>query len=268
MVLSQHELEARYAEAVGATTSLFVYAGHVDEVLERFALAGERDVAVDALGGVGLRVPDLRARAQGVHVAGGRLLADITVPSHFGCRIFELGADVSFEAFDRIAAGKLQRKVVAVAARGPLTFDADELDTCDLVAIAEGLSTVPERMQRHFDHARALAEYLSCCEGLASVSYPGLPSHPDHEVATRMLMHGFGPAVEFQLDSAAGMTAGEFIEACRLNGRTYPVGGSHTRMCAPNGSDGHTVRIFAGLDNPLEVAAELDRVFRSLRRGE
>ena len=113
-----------------------------------------------------------------------------------------MGADISLEALDRIAAGKLARKVIAIAFRNdralshgsfalyetPDAFVADssacgsgvatkhELAGEDLAAIEDGLGTVAERMQRHFDHARALAEYLSCCDslisdGCASVSY-------------------------------------------------------------------------------------------------
>lgn len=265
MVISQQELEARYAQAIGAPHARFVYAGHVSEAVERLDLVGDADLLVDTVGGPGLRVADVRACTAEARGRGGRLLVDITVPSHFGLRPFELGADVSLEALDRVAAGKLRRKVVAIAMRGPLAFEGDGIDSADLEAIGEGLTTVPERMQRHFDHARALAEYLNCCEGLPSVSYPGLGSHPDHDLATRVLMHGFGPAVDFELPAGWGVTAGEFIARCRRNGRDRPAGGFHTRLHARDGAEGLAIRIFAGLDNPLEIADDLDQAMRWFR---
>ena len=273
---AQQELAARYARAVGARNTFFMYAGHVDEAVERLRRAGvvgEQGRLLDIVGGRGLRVADVRTAAAEAHEAGALLLVDNTVPSSFGCAPFELGANVSLEALDRVAAGKLSRKVVAVASCVPLACAGDEpvgglgdvLAEEDLDAIDAGLDTLPERMQRHFDHARALAEYLACCEGPVSVSYPGLSAHPDHDLATRILRHGFGPAVDIELDPSAGMTAGAFIDACRLNGREHPAGGFHTRFSARDGADGFAVRIFAGLDNPLDIAADLDRVLRSLK---
>lgn len=295
-MLSQHELEARYAGAVSAAAACFVYADCVSDAVAHFDLARGCDRLVDIVGGRGLRVADVHAAAAEVHASGGRLLVDTTVPSHFGCLPFDLGADISLEALDRIAAGKLARKVIAIAFRNdralshgsfalyetPDAFVADssacgsgvatkhELAGEDLAAIEDGLGTVAERMQRHFDHARALAEYLSCCDSLISggrvaVSYPGLTSHPDHDLATRVLVHGFGPAVDFELPDAWGVAAGEFIRCCRLNGRSQPAGGFNTRLHARDGSDGRAVRIFAGLDNPLEIADDLDQAMRWFR---
>ena len=262
VVTTQLELEARYTRVVSAKAAAFVYADHVASLCAHSGVMGSGDVLIDMIGGAGLRVADVRSVAADVHDAGGWLFADITVPSHFGCHAFDLGVDVQLEGLDRIAAGCLSRKVVAVSSRGVLPVAGDRLSAADLDAIAQGLDSAPERMQRHFDHARALAEYLSCCEGLGSVAYPGLLCHPDHDLATRVLMHGFGPAVDFELPEQWGVTAGEFIERCELNGRARPAGGRHTRLHARDGADGRAVRIFAGLDNPLVIADDLDQAMR------
>lgn len=258
----QRELEARYARAVAAPSAVFVYADHVDDVFTRPDVLGPEDRVIDMIGGAGLRVADARAAAREAHAAGGRLWVDVTVPSFFGCHAFDLGVDVQCEALDRIAAGGLARKVVALSARGDVPLASDRIDVYDLAAISDGLETASARMQRHFDHARALAEYLACCECLAGVSYPGLSSHPDHDLATRVLCHGFGPAVDFELLDYMGRTAGDFIEHCRLNGRDRAAGGSHTRLHARDGRQGSAVRVFAGLDDPLEIVADLDQAMR------
>lgn len=267
-MIDQQELEARYARAVGAEAAFFVYAERVDDAFGRLGAVSPGSRLVDMVGGPGLRVADARAVAREFHVACGSLWVDITVPSQFGCRAFELGADVQGEALDRVAAGGLERKAVALAVR-----DADliahvgaspshALSQGDLEAIACGLDTFPSRMQRHCDHARAIAEYLSCCERLAAVWYPGLASHPDHELATRVLLHGFGPAVDFELPAVPGRAAGDFIDRCRLNGRACKAGGRRTRLHARDGREGSAVRIFAGLDDPLEIADDLDQAMR------
>lgn len=264
----QRELEARYARAVGAELAVFVYADHVGSAAARPGAMAAGDQLIDMIGGVGLRVADARTTASEVHAAGGRLWADVTVPSFFGCHALDLGVDVQCEALDRVAAGGLERKAVALAVR-----DADliahvgaspshALSQGDLEAIACGLDTFPSRMQRHCDHARAIAEYLSCCERLAAVWYPGLASHPDHELATRVLLHGFGPAVDFELPAVPGRAAGDFIDRCRLNGRACKAGGRRTRLHARDGREGSAVRVFAGLDDPLEIADDLDQAMR------
>lgn len=267
-MIDQQELEARYARVVGAEAAFFVYAERVDDAFGRLGAVSPGSRLVDMVGGPGLRVADVRAVAREVHAACGSLWVDITVPSQFGCRAFELGADVQGEALDRVAAGGLERKAVALAVR-----DADliahvgaspshALSQGDLETIACGLDMFPSRMQRHCDHARALAEYLSCCERLAAAWYPGLASHPDHELATRVLLHGFGPAVDFELPAVPGRAAGDFIDRCRLNGRACKAGGRRTRLHARDGWEGSAVRIFAGLDDPLEIADDLDQAMR------
>lgn len=264
-MIDQQELEARYARVVGAEAAFFVYAERVDDAFGRLGAVSPGSRLVDMVGGPGLRVADVRAVAREVHAACGSLWVDITVPSQFGCCAFELGADVQGEALDRVAAGGLERKAVALAVR-----DADliahvggspshVLSQGDLETIACGLDTFPSRMQRHCDHARALAEYLSCCERLAAVWYPGLATHPDHELATRVLLHGFGPAVDFELPAVPGRAAGDFIDRCRLSGRSCKAGGRRTRLHARDGREGSAVRIFAGLDDPLEIADDLDQ---------
>lgn len=139
------------------------------------------------------------------------------------------------------------------------------LAQADLEVIAHGLDSVSTRMQRHFDHARALAEYLACCDGLVRVDYPGLATHPDRSLAERVLRHGFGPAVDFELPGDWGATAGDFIGRCRLSGRDCHAGGPRTRLHARDGWQGSAVRIFAGLDDPLAIADDLDQAMRWFR---
>ena len=152
-----------------------------------------------------------------------------------------------------------------VALARSLAWGTSALAQADLEVIAHGLDSVSTRMQRHFDHARALAEYLSCCDGLVRVDYPGLATHPDRPLAERVLRHGFGPAVDFELSGDWGATAGDFIERCRLNGRGCHAGGPRTRLHARDGWQGSAVRIFAGLDDPLAIADDLDRAMRWFR---
>lgn len=235
---------------------------------------------VNSIGGFGLRVPDLRALGRAARDARALLVVDNTVASAFGCDSLRLGAVLSLEALDRVCAGKAPRKLVAASvARSQLKrhrVDAAaecahallegcglaKLDlTADEAAVLErGLDSLIFRMQAHFDRARALAEYLVANEMVRNVRYPGLCSHPDHAVATGILEHGFGPAVEFDLIERS---AGELFDALPGEFRTSPAGGAMTRLSAPRGKQGSTIRLFAGTDNPLVVASTLDNALRN-----
>ena len=236
---------------------------------------------VNSIGGFGLRVPGLRALGRTAREARALLVVDNTVASIFGCDPLRLGAVLSLEALDRVCAGEAPRKLVAASvARSQLKrhrVDAAAecahalLEGCGLAALdlssdeaevlEHGLDTLDTRMQAHFDRARALAEYLAANEMVRNVRYPGLTSHPDHAIATGILEHGFGPAVEFDLMDC---TAGEFFSILPDEFRTSPAGGPTTRLSAPRGKQRNTIRLFAGTDNPLIVAATLDNALRKL----
>ena len=234
---------------------------------------------VNSLGGFGLRVPDLRALGQAARACGALLVVDNTVASVFGCDSLRLGAVLSLEALDRVCAGEGPRKLVAVSvARSQLKrhrVDAAAecvhalVDGCELPSLAldddeadvleRGIDSLDARMQAHVDRARALAEYLAANEMVRNVRYPGLASHPDHAVATGILEHGFGPAVEFDLIER---TAGDLFDALPDEFRTSSAGGASTRLSAPRGKQGITIRLFAGTDSPLHVAATLDNALK------
>ena len=236
---------------------------------------------VNSIGGFGLRVPDLRVLGRAAREARALLVVDNTVASAFGCDPLRLGAVLSLEALDRVCAGDASRKLVAVSvARSQLKrhrvdaaaecahallegcgSSALDLSTEEADVLKRGLSSFNTRMQAHFDRARALAEYLAANEMVRNVRYPGLSSHPDHAVATGILEHGFGPAVEFDLIERS---AGELFDALPGEFRTSPAGGATTRLSAPRGKQGSTIRLFAGTDDPLVVASVLDNALRKL----
>ena len=235
---------------------------------------------VNSIGGFGLRVPDLRALGRAAREAHALLVVDNTVASTFGCDPLRLGAVLSLEALDRVCAGRAPRKLVAASvARSQLKrhrVDAAAecahalLESCGLAklnlpsdeaaVLERALDSLDTRMQAHFDRARALADYLAANEMVRNVRYPGLSSHPDHAVATGILEHGFGPAVEFDLIERS---AGELFDALPGEFRTSPAGGATTRLSAPRGKQGSTIRLFAGTDNPLVVASTLDNALRN-----
>ncbi len=116
-----------------------------------------------------------------------------------------------------------------------------------------GLKTLALRMERHSSNALSLASWLEQHPKIRLVRYPGLRSHPQHELATRQ-MHGFGGMITIQIDSdLAG--ARRFLENTRLFALAESLGGVESLIEHPalmtHGSMPAQQRATLGIDDTL-----------------
>jgi O-acetylhomoserine (thiol)-lyase len=96
----------------------------------------------------------------------------------------------------------------------------------------QGLETLSLRVQRHCDNTLALARWLEQHPQVAWVRYPGLPSHPHHERARKILRNGFGAVLSFGIKG--GAEAGrKFIEGVKLASHLANVGDAKTLVIQP-----------------------------------
>jgi cystathionine gamma-lyase/cystathionine beta-lyase/cystathionine gamma-lyase/homocysteine desulfhydrase len=100
----------------------------------------------------------------------------------------------------------------------------------DAWLVLRGTKTLPVRMERHNANAMALAEYLATHPAVSAVYYPGLASHPQHELAKRQ-MRGFGGLISFKLGSLE--RARTVLESVRLMALAESLGGVETLVCHP-----------------------------------
>jgi cystathionine gamma-lyase len=137
--------------------------------------------------------------------------------------------------------GFLQNAVGAVA--GPF----------DSFLAMRGLKTLALRMERHSSNALSLASWLEQHPKVRLVRYPGLPSHPQHELATRQ-MHGFGGMITIHLDSDLAGTR-RFLEHTRLFALAESLGGVESLIEHPalmtHGSVPTEQRAALGIDDTL-----------------
>lgn len=104
--------------------------------------------------------------------------------------------------------------------------------------ILQGLETLPLRMQKHVDNARSLAEYLNGHEAVEWVAWPELPSHPDRDLAARLLPRGCGAVFSFGI--RGGRKAGQrFIERLELVSHLANVGDAKTLVIHPASTTHH-----------------------------
>jgi methionine-gamma-lyase len=136
-----------------------------------------------------------------------------------------------------------------------------------------GLATLPLRMERHGSTAQALAELLEAHPKVERVHYPGLASHPQHEVAERLLPKGFGGMLAFEV--AGGVEAGmRFCDALELAWVAASLGGIHTlvghaastthRQMDPAarraaGIGDGLIRVSVGLEDPEDLLDDFGR---------
>ena len=143
--------------------------------------------------------------------------------------------------------------------------------------ILQGVETLPLRMQRHVVNTRKMVEFLSAHAAVASVAYPELPSHPDHELAKKLLPKGSGAVFSFEIrgDRAAGK---RFIESLKVFSHLanvgdakslviHPASTTHFRMdsaaLAAAGIAEGTVRLSIGLEDADDLIEDLGRGLRA-----
>ncbi len=147
--------------------------------------------------------------------------------------------------------------------------------------ILQGVETLPLRMARHVENTRKVVAFLDGHETVAWVAYPELESHPDHELAGRLLPRGSGAIPSFGIKG--GRDAGRrFIEALRLfshlanvgDARSlviHPASTTHQQMdaeaLAEAGVGEELVRISVGLEDPDDLIADLDRALGASQKG-
>ncbi|STO36681.1 Methionine gamma-lyase [[Flavobacterium] thermophilum] len=98
--------------------------------------------------------------------------------------------------------------------------------------LLQGLETLHLRMQRHSENALAVAKFLEEEEAVESVNYPGLPSHPSHELAKKYLPNGQGAIVTFEIKG--GVEAGKtLIDSVKLFSHLANIGDSKSLIIHP-----------------------------------
>ena len=159
------------------------------------------------------RVADVAALAAIAHEAGALLSVDATFAPPPLSRPVVDGADLSIHSLTKYINGHGDAMGGSVAGRRDLIqrIKSDAMvDVGGVISpfnawlINRGSVTLPLRLQQHNTNALAVAELLAADPRVAHVAYPGLPAHPQHELAARVLHGGFGGMLAFALAAAPG----------------------------------------------------------------
>jgi cystathionine beta-lyase/cystathionine gamma-synthase len=187
-----------------------------------------------------LLVYDIAAIARAAHAAGALLVVDNTFATPLFQQPFTLGADIVVHSVTKYLGGHSDLIQGAVLAREARVFEPVKFlqnatgavpSPFDCWLTLRGLKTLELRMQRHADNARQIAEALAAHPLVRRVYYPGLESHPGHDIARRQ-MTGFGGMVSFELDGTVDEVVA-FVSSRQFFTLGESLGGVKALVCHP-----------------------------------
>jgi methionine-gamma-lyase len=232
-----------------------------------------------------LKIIDIAKCAEVTHAKKIPLCVDNTFATPYLQRPVELGADIVVHSATKYFGG--HGDIIGGIVVGKKDFihglweNAKEIGACNSPfnawLILRGLKTLAVRMDRHCMNAMKIAEYLNKHDRVEKVYYPGLLSHPGHELAKKQ-MSGFGGMVGF--DVKGGKEAGKVImNSVRLCILAVSLGDADTLIEHPASmthstySDGELrdcginpgyVRLSVGLEHADDIIADLDQALSKL----
>ena len=204
----------------------------------RAALAGSKLFYVETIANPNVTVADLEALGAIASQVGVASAVDNTFASPYLCNPAEFGFDYVLHSATKYVGGHndLIGGVVCTSEERMAGLRSTVIETGGTMAPLEawlsmrGLSTLQIRMDRHSESALALTTWLEAQQKISRVRYPGLDSHPQHDIATRMLPRGFGGMAAFEVEG--GVEAGQrFCDALELVWVAASLGGIHTLVC-------------------------------------
>ena len=227
-----------------------------------------------------LRCVDVQRVAAACRACGVLSVIDNTFASPINQQPLALGVDLAMQSATKYLNG--HSDVTGGVVSGPRALLAPiekmrrlvgtVMDPQPAYALGRGLKTLPLRVARHNSSAQAVAEFLARDRRVTQVYYPGLPSHPDYEIASRQML-GFGGMVTFDLDGSYERAARAF-DRLKVIKRAASLGGVESLVSLPvlTSQYGHTdqqlkeagvtkgmLRLSVGLEDPADLIADLDQ---------
>jgi methionine-gamma-lyase len=239
-----------------------------------------------------LRLTDVEAVVKIAHAAGVPVAVDSTFATPIGLRPTELGADYVVQSLtkyicghgDAIGGAVISRTEAIRKLRTTAIHMGGIISPFNAWLIMRGIATLPLRMLAHQEGALTVAQHLEQHPSISRVTYPGLPSHPQHDLAKRQ-MANFSGMVTFQVEDAPKAAR---LLSDRLEIVHYAVSLGHNRslICYLGTDDmlrtsfrltpeqeasyrafaGDGVfRLSVGLEDPADLIADLDHALQPLR---
>jgi cystathionine gamma-lyase len=239
-------------------------------------LEGARLLWIETPSNPTMDVCDIAALCVAAHAAGALVAVDNTTPTALGQKPLELGADLSVASGTKSLTGHGDILMGHVAVKDEeLLAKIDEwrkltggiLGPMEAWLALRSIPTLPLRLEKTCANAQAIAEFLTTRPEVEKVMYPGLKTHPGHEIAARQMRY-FGPVVSFVLrDKAAAET---FLAKAELLTDATSFGGVITtaERRARWGGDAIAegfIRLSAGCEEAEDLIADIAQALDAVR---
>lgn len=272
-----------------------------------------RALYAESSGNPKLDVIDFQAVAEIAHDAGIPFIVDNTIPTPYILRPIDFGADIVLHSATKfigghgtsiggiiVDSGKFDwtngkfpqltepdptyHGISYTEAFGPAAFILKarvqllrDLGPClspfNAFLLLQGLETLPLRMERHSQNTLGVAKFLEQHPKVAWVNYPGLPSHPSHELASRYYRNGYGALLTFGVKGGE-VSARRFIDALEIFSLLANIGDAKSLVIHPastthqqltegertaTGVTGDLIRLSVGLETLEDLLEDLDQ---------
>lgn len=233
-----------------------------------------------------LQLVDVRAVANIAHAAAARLVADNTFSSPYFQRPLTQGADIVMHSTTKYVSGHSDVIGGAVLTSDPVVHEQIKFyqnaagavpGTWDCWLSLRGLKTLAVRMRQHEANAKAVAAFLGTHAKVQQTIYPGLPDHPQHELA-KAQMDGFGAIVTFRL-AGGNEQVRRLVKALKIFLFAESLGGVESLLCHPAtmshavmspaerervGITDGTLRLSVGIEDVEDLIADLEQALAAI----
>ena len=234
-----------------------------------------------------LRITDIAAASALARKRGVRVVADNTFATPYLQRPLDLGADIVLHSTTKYLNGHSDVIGGLLVTRDPglaeeLRFLQNAVGAVpgpqDCFLVLRGVKTLGVRMDRHCRNAARVAEFLAGHHKVERVHYPGLPGHPEHEIAARQ-QKAFGAMVSLELKTGAE-EAKRFAALTRIFTLAESLGSVKSLLCHPptmthasvepevrrrNGISDGLIRLSVGIEDVEDLVADLDQALARVK---
>ncbi|MGD2073077.1 MAG: PLP-dependent aspartate aminotransferase family protein [Candidatus Thorarchaeota archaeon] len=290
----EHVLAAR--DLYGATQSLlttiftslkiephFIDTSHMDEVESALETYHPKTFIFEVMSNPLLKIADVPSLVDTAHTHNTKVIIDSTFTTPFLIRPLRYEADLVMHSTTKYLNGHGDAVGGAVISRKEFLEPLSQLTKLlgailgpnEAYLTQRGLKTLPLRMERHCENALEVAHYLQDHPRVETVNYPGLPSHPQHDLASSVFSQGYyGGMISFEIENAGKKEIFQFFEQLQLITPAtslgdvyslilYPAHSSHRNLTeeerhAVGISDG-LVRLSVGVEDTCDIIADIEQ---------
>ncbi len=237
-----------------------------------------------------LKISDIEAIAEIAHKVGAYLVVDNTFASPVAQRPIELGADIVVHSGTKyigghsdVLAGFVVTRTEALSEEIQFIQNASGavLGPWDCFLCIRGIETLDLRYRKQCENAQKIAEFLAEHEDVATVNYPGLPTHKNHAIAKRQQNGLFGSVISFDLKDDTIKAAEAFVTGTKYFQLAVSLGGVKSLLCHPtqmthssvphkkklaSGVTDSLIRLSPGIEEVDDLIADLKQAFVKARQ--